>query len=269
MLIAVAALILTVPASEAQIRKQPGAREASVGTARGVAGQGESQSAAGDTAADEAVALLARWQHAKARTILETAGTGGGLETAWGLLLAEEGKVDDGIARLRAAKDVLAGDPAPAYWLGEVLYTFRRDLSGGTEAWRAAEARASAILDKAHDDPRASFYAGASRVRLKRFDAAREALEVAAANGWDPAMVAYQQGLSYAFEQKWSDAASRLTAALEADLSYAHAWYYRALCREKLKQTSEMLADLERFLQLAPDAPEAETARSILKAAGY
>ena len=266
MVAAVAALTWALPAA-AQIHKRPGAREASVRPAS--TGTDQTQAAASDTAADEAIAQLARWRHGEARKALESAGTGGALETAWGLLLAEEGQVDDGIARLRAAVAARPADPAPAYWLGETLQQFRRDNAGATTAWREAAERAGAILEHAPKDARASFYAGAAGVRLKTFDAARNALATAAAEGWDRAMTAYQEGLSWAFEQKWSDADARLTAALEADPSYAHAWYYRALCREKLKRTSEMLSDLQRFLQLAPDAPEAATAQSILHAAGY
>ena len=150
-----------------------------------------------------------------------------------------------------------------------MLYQFRKDLSGATAAWQEAASRAGAAMGKDAKDARSAFYAGAARIRLKRFDEARSALDVAAANGWDGAMVDYQRGLSFAFEKQWSNAVARLTDTLNTDPGYAHAWYYRALCREKLKQTSQMLTDLQQFLELAPDAPEAETARDILKAAGY
>ncbi len=251
----------------AQLKKAPGARE---GRVAGVTAQasGEQQAEAGTSLLDAALAKLARWRHAEARTLLAGKEEDPGLAAAWGVLLVEEGRGEEGIAKLRQAESAFPADPAPAYWLGEALL-IREDLSGATTAWGEAAARASAILSKQPQDARAAFYLGAAKVRLKAFAEARQALETAAAGGWDPAMVSYQKGLSHAFAGEWQDAIQDLTATVEADPTYAHAWYYRALSWDKVHRTDRMLQDLERFVQLAPDAPEADRARSILAAAGH
>ena len=251
----------------AQVRKAPGAREGRV-TGVGAQAAGEQQAEADTAVLDAALAKLARWRHAEVRTQLAGKEGDPGLAAAWGLLLVEEGRLDEGIGKLRQAAGGSPGDPAPAYWLGEALL-MHEDLSGATAAWKDAASRASAALSRQPQDARAAFYLGAARVRLKSFSEAREALETAAAGGWDPAMVSYQKGLSHAFAAQWQDAIQDLTATVETDPTYAHAWYYRALSWDKVHRTDRMLQDLERFVQLAPDAPEAERARSILAAAGH
>ena len=266
--LAAGVLVLAAATSgQAQLRKAPGARQ---GRVSGVTAQaaGEQQTETDTAALDAVLARLARWRHADARNRLAGKEDDPRLAAAWGLLLVEEGHAEEGISRLRQAEGTSPADPAPAYWLGEALF-IGQDLSGATAAWNEAAARASAILSRQAEDPRASFYLGAAKVRLKAFPEAREALDTAAAGGWDAAMVSYQKGLSHAFAQEWQDAITDLTAAVEADPTYAHAWYYRALSWDKVHRTDRMLQDLERFVQLAPDAPEADRARSILAAAGH
>lgn len=263
---ALVVLAAAVPAM-AQLKKAPGAREGRVG---GVAAQaaGEQQAEQGTSLQDQALALLARWRHAEARQKLAGTENDAAVAAAWGLLLVEEGRLQDGMTKLEQAATAAAADPAPAYWLGEARL-LADDLGGATTAWKEAARRAAARLSAQPSDARAAFYLGAAKVRLKAFGEARQALETAAAGGWDAAMVSYQKGLSHAFAGEWQQAIEDLTAMVETDPTYAHAWYYRALSWDKVHRTDRMLEDLERFVQLAPDAPEAERARSILAAAGH
>lgn len=266
---AVMTLIVLASATDApaQLQKKPGARTGkTVATTSETAGG--QQAGTQVSALDKALALLARWRHADARERLTGTENDGSVAAAWGLLLVEEGQQDDGVARLRKAKSGDSADPAPPYWLGEALF-MGGDYSGGTAEWAESARRAEALLAAQKDDARASFYLGAAKVRLKQFDEARSALETAAEGGWDGAMVSYQRGLSHAFAKEWQDAIKDLTATVEADPTYAHAWYYRALCWDKVHRTDRMLEDFEHFVQLAPNAPEAERARSILSAAGH
>ncbi len=259
-------LVLAGSAS-AQLRKKTGAREGkAVSTTSETAGG--QQAGTQVSALDKALALLARWRHADAREQLKGTENDSSVAAAWGLLLVEEGRRDDGLVQLRTAKSSDPADPAPPYWLGEALY-LGGDYSGATADWTEAARRAEALLAAQKGDARASFYLGAAKVRLKQFDPARSALETAAEGGWDGPMVSYQKGLSRAFAKEWQDAIKDLTATVEADPTYAHAWYYRALCWDKIHRTDRMLEDFEHFVQLAPDAPEAERARSILSAAGH
>ena len=63
-------------------------------------------------------------------------------------------------------------------------------------------------------------------------------------------------------------AASGSACCFSADSGFAHAYYYRGLCWDKLGRKDKMLSDLDRFVSLAPNAPEAERAAAILQAAG-
>jgi len=52
---------------------------------------------------------------------------------------------------------------------------------------------------------------------------------------------------------------------MESGLAYAY--YYRGLAAEKLGRKDLLINDLDRFLALAPNAPEAAQARALLNAA--
>ena len=52
----------------------------------------------------------------------------------------------------------------------------------------------------------------------------------------------------------------------ELDPRYAHLYFYRGLASEKLGRKDSLLADLDQFVKLAPNSPEAKTAKAILSA---
>ncbi|MGH9363252.1 MAG: tetratricopeptide repeat protein, partial [Thermoanaerobaculia bacterium] len=62
-------------------------------------------------------------------------------------------------------------------------------------------------------------------------------------------------------------AVEQLDRAIAMDSGLAYAYYYRGLAAEKLGRKDLLINDLERFLALAPNAPEAERAKAILRAA--
>jgi regulator of sirC expression with transglutaminase-like and TPR domain len=80
-------------------------------------------------------------------------------------------------------------------------------------------------------------------------------------------MCKYQIGLSHAFSGSWEAARNVLGEVVELDPSFAHAYFYRGLSWDKLKRKDNMLVDLDRFVKLADNAPEASTARALLAAA--
>ena len=57
-----------------------------------------------------------------------------------------------------------------------------------------------------------------------------------------------------------------LTAALDKNSEIAYAYYFRALSAEKVDRKDLLINDLERFLALAPDAPDAPRAKRLLAA---
>lgn len=77
----------------------------------------------------------------------------------------------------------------------------------------------------------------------------------------------YQLGLTRALQQQWGPAVDLLTQAIDRDSGIAYAYYYRGLAAEQTGRKDLLIADMDRFLFLAPDAPEAARARRILEAA--
>jgi Tfp pilus assembly protein PilF len=73
-------------------------------------------------------------------------------------------------------------------------------------------------------------------------------------------------GILFMNKNKPADAVTYLTKGLELDASDADLYYYRGLAHMQTKKNAEAKADLQKFLELKPDAPEAKEVREILQA---
>ncbi len=220
---------------------------------------------------DKAIKQLTAFKCKPARSALEASkndiGSTPAFKVAWGLLLAEEGKLDEGVKNLQQAADADKKDPAADYFRGEVLY-WQKNKDAANAAWIQSANRAQALVKKSPEDARANYYLGAALVRQKKYNEARKALGVAKKNGFAAKLVNYQIGLSYAFSQQWQPAKDSFDKVIKADSGFAHAYFYRGMTWKQLKRTDEMMLDLDRFLKLAPNSKEASTARSLIKAGG-
>jgi len=103
--------------------------------------------------------------------------------------------------------------------------------------------------------------------RLKQYDASASTLGTLLAAEPDNAAARFQLGLTRAFQAKWSDAVNELTRAVTVDSGLAYAYYYRGLAADRLGKKDVLVNDMERFVALAPKAPEAAKALAILQAA--
>jgi tetratricopeptide (TPR) repeat protein len=178
--------------------------------------------------------------------------------TSYGRVLEQEKKYGDAEARLRKAAELAPGDPAPFVYLGEVYLRQRREDDADGAFRKAAEAA------RAKGGAEAAYYLGVAQQRLKQYDEAISTLQGAQAPA--PALIPYQIGVTRAFQENWPAAAEQLSRAIEMDSGLAYAYYYRGLTEEKLGRKDLLIADMERFLALAPNAPEAERAKAILRA---
>jgi len=200
-----------------------------------------------------------------------------------GLIDAQQGKFDAAIDALRAASAKRSADPAPSFYLGEVLYWQRR-IADADQAWTEAAERGRKAVEPFEESERTAgttpvedgaaaqrgrleFYLGAALNRRKEFAAARDHLERALARGFSPVLVNHQIALGYLFEQRWQASREGFDAVIGADELFAPAYYYRAMAWDKLGRKDEMLKDLDRFVTLAPNAPEAGRANALLAAA--
>lgn len=176
---------------------------------------------------------------------------------ALGRVLEQERSYGEAAGRLQKAAELAPGDPAPLVYLGEV-YLRQRNDGAASEAFRKA-----ADLARARGGDGA-YYLGVAQLRLKQYDDAVSTLQGARAP--QPALIPYQMGLARFYQENWSAAAEQLNRAVETDSGLAYAYYYRGLTQDKLGRKDLLVNDMERFLTLAPNAPEAERAKAILRA---
>ena len=107
---------------------------------------------------------------------------------------------------------------------------------------------------------------GDARQNLRQLPEAISALEKARALAPGNVEVAYQLGVCHAIARNWAQAVDTLTEALGKNSEIAYAYYFRALAADKVDRKDLWINDLERFIALAPEAPDADRARSILEA---
>lgn len=220
--------------------------------------------------ADSIIIRLSAWNLGESRTALDEKrdafGDTAAYKTALGLLEAGNGEFDKAVKTLETASKADANDPAPEFYRGLVLY-WKKDANGSRAAWQKANTSAKNLVAKEEKNARAHFYLGASQVYLKQYGPARTSLDKARANGFDETMVNYYTGLSWAFEQNWQKAKESLDRVLAKDERFAYAYFYRGMVWEKLGRKDNMLVDMDQFVKLAPDAPDAGKAKAILAAA--
>jgi tetratricopeptide (TPR) repeat protein len=190
--------------------------------------------------------------------------------TAEALLMAtygvgqDEDLVNQGLEILTTQAKKAPEDPVSEFYRGDVLnWIGKKDEA--KQAWQNAKDRAAAAVKADSKNATARFYLGASLVRLNKPGEARKALKKAAKDGFDKPMVDFQIGLSYMLEDNWKAAKSSFDDVHELDPRYAHLYFYRALAWDKLGHKDRLFDDLDQFVKLAPNSPEAKTANAILK----
>jgi len=191
--------------------------------------------------------------------------------TAEALLMAtfgigqDEPTVKKGLAILDRQAKKNPNDPVSEFYRGEVL-KWVGESDKAKVAWQNALERARAQVAKKSRDARAQYYLGASMVRQKNAVGARKALKKAGKFGFDQPMVDFQIGLTFLIQENWQAAKNNFDKVHELDPRYAHLYYYRGLAWEKLGRTDNFLIDLDQFVKLAPNSPEAKTAKALLAA---
>ncbi len=177
---------------------------------------------------------------------------------AYGRVLEQEQKYGEAEGRLRKATELAPNDPAAFVSLGEVYLRQRRDGAA------AGAFRTAADLARAKGGAESAYYLGVAQQRLKQYDEAVSTLQGARAPA--PALIPYQIGVTRAFQKDWEAAVAQLSSAIGMDSGLAYAYYYRGLAQYELKRKDLLVSDMERFLALAPNAPEAEQAKAVLRA---
>ena len=208
---------------------------------------------------------LLAYDTATARTMLAGASSDSSVhrKIAEGRVLDQEAQHTQAISLLSAASDEASADPTPLVYLGEA-YQRANNTGSANDAFSRAEQRARAILSSSPSDPRALYFLGVAQQRQKRFGEAIATLEKARGISPRDALVVYQLGATHAFQRDWPKAIDTLTQAIDLNPGIAYAYYYRGLAAGEAGRKDLLVNDLDRFLAMAPNAPEAEQVRRLL-----
>jgi tetratricopeptide (TPR) repeat protein len=183
-----------------------------------------------------------------------------------GRVLDQERKYDDAIAQLKQATALDPGNPAYLVSLGEIYVRQRRDADANATFQKLNDLEQPKVdADATQWEPR--YYLSIAQMRLKQLDKAADGFQKALVLKPGDAMTLYYFGYCRALQQKWADAVDKLTQALAANPTLAYAYYYRGMAQDKLGKKDQLVLDMNAFVKLAPNTPEAERAKSILDAA--
>ncbi|MCP4657437.1 MAG: tetratricopeptide repeat protein [bacterium] len=187
-----------------------------------------------------------------------------GVLVALGRVLEQEKKLDEAAAKFREAAKTAPGDPAPWVYLGEAYRRQKRE-GDAKSAFKEAEKRAGAEVGGDAKNAMAHYYRGVAQQGLGQYGAAMASLGKARQLDPNNPLPVYQLGVTRALEQKnWQEAVDLLTEAIEMNPSIAYAYFYRGQAASKIKRNDLLIADLGRFIKLAPEAPEAAIAARIV-----
>ena len=233
---------------------------------------GDANDTAAETVRDDAISKIVAWRTKSGENSLKKKARFEDTQpwlTAEGLLMAtygigqDEQLVSQGLQILEVQAKKAPEDPVAEYYRGVVLsWTDQPDKAKA--AWQSSKQRAQSLVKSDSKDARAQYYLGASLVNLRQPDAARKALKKAGRAGWDKPMVDFQTGISFLLEENWKAAKTSFDEVHELDPRFAHLYFYRALAWDKLGEKARFINDLDQFVKLAPNSPEAKTARAIL-----
>ena len=212
-------------------------------------------------------ARLLAWDTAKARTLLDSlpASAAAQARIAKGRLLMQERKFADAATELSAAAGAAPADPSPAIYLGEAHRLAERPEEARA-AFEMAATRAATGLKTSPDNVRLLVALGVARQNLRQLPEAITALQKARDLAPDNTEAAYQLGICQAMNKQFAPAVDNLTAAVTRNPEIAYAYYFRALSADKIGRKDLLINDLQRFLALAPNAPDAPRAQRMLDA---
>jgi tetratricopeptide (TPR) repeat protein len=213
------------------------------------------------TANDKLLAYKTGEARAALAPVTDKAGSDAQVALALGRVLEQEKKYPDAIASLQKAAKLAPADPAPQLVLGETYLRQKKQKEADAAFRKGLE------LAKAASGFESSYWQGVAQLRLKQYDAAVASLKRALEAKSGHPETLYRLGVATSFQQKWEEAAGWFDQALAQDAALAYAYYYRGLAQDKRGKKDLAVADLNRFLKVAPASPEAALAKAYVDAA--
>lgn len=212
---------------------------------------------------------LLAYETQAARQQLESSGAAAEAagSVALGRVLIQEKKFSQADTELHKAANMAPDDPAPWVAMG-TAHQYARHRDDANNAFTKAAQLAQARIDRNGQDAQAHLALGVAKQNLSQFDAAYSSLERARQLDPSNAEAVYQLGLTRFYQERWAEALDLFNQALAMNSQVAYAYYYRGQAASKTGNKSLLVDDLNRFLGMAPGAPEAPLAQTILQSAG-
>ena len=186
----------------------------------------------------------------------------------WGRMLEQEKKYDEALVQLRKAAVLAPVNPEVQVWIGEVLMRQKKQGEADAAFQKAIDLMTPKVAaDVAGTDYDSRYWLGVAQQRKRLFEPAAAAFTKCLEIRPNDLMATYQLGLTRAFQGKWADAVALLSKSLDADPGIAYGYFYRALAQDKLGRKDLLVLDMQRFITLAPNAPEADRAQAVVNAA--
>jgi tetratricopeptide (TPR) repeat protein len=170
--------------------------------------------------------------------------------------LFEAGQYDQSLQRIAQQRQQGTAGPADTYLAGQVLLKLhraeeaRREFEAlaqtGDPVWGAIGQSASALA--AHDNQRAL------ELAVKVAETSPGSFHAH-----------YQLGLVRAEFSDWAGCAAAFHRAAEIDPGFAYAHYYAGLSYSRIRRADRTSEHIERFLKLAPSAPERGAVESLMR----
>ena len=187
------------------------------------------------------------------------------VNAAMGQILVLEKQYGEGVSKLKAAAKK-SDDPMILVALGDAQAAAKSKGQANSSFKKAAEMAEELLADRPNNAD-ARFALGVAQQRLKSYDEAAANLTQAKSKAPNNPRIPFELGLTKMLQGDDQAAFDQLSRAIELYSGYAYAYYYRALAANKINRKDITVNDLDRFLALAPDAPEAPKAQRILQAA--
>lgn len=182
----------------------------------------------------------------------------------------DAGNFDDAIAKYTDVASLIDNCGACYIRIGDIYADKKNDPAQAEKAYLkaidldAASSTANAAEKAAPYDRLANLYNkeqkfdDASKMSAKAND-----LREAAGGTADP-VATYNQGVSLWNAQKFPEAQAAFEKAVKLDPKMAEAYYYLAMTLVNQNKLTEAKPNLETYLKLAPDGPNAGTAKAVL-----
>lgn len=136
---------------------------------------------------------------------------------------------------------------------------FAQLAAAGDDTWRLVAESSTALIDSNLDHSLALAEQAVGAI------AARNAAAPAPAAGPADFAAHYQLGLVKARRGDWTGAAQAFEQAAALNPTFAYAYYYAGNSWSRVRQVDRVAINFERFLQLAPNAPERPAVMSIMR----